>query len=142
MENSNREITLLDQIAYFDEVLGNDTTSKRFIIAIPSDLNDSNSQDVKDAKQYEEALILAEHIKNKMNTALVEIVTNCFQINSSSCESLIKELDYLVLLHDFWDKEEEFIINTIRNGRQLGVTVINLEASAMMEMETEVWEIQ
>jgi len=125
---NNKEITLQDQIAYFDEVLKNDTESKRFIIAIPT-------QNVRDEQQYQEALMLAEHIKQKMDTELVEIMTNCFQIKTGSCQPLIEELDFLVFLHEFLDGEEEFIVNTVRNSRHLGVNVIDLEPSAIKEDE-------
>lgn len=135
MEKNGREISIDDQIAYFDQILGDDTSSKCFIIAVPSDLGESTNHEAKDENQYQEALILKNHIEKKLNTDQVEILTDCFHLHFGECGSLIKDLDYLVFLHEFWEKEEEYIIENIRRSRRFAVDSINLNPSSMMDDE-------
>ena len=128
MDRSEREVTLEDQMAYFDTCVKG-RKYERFIIAVPSipDEETDHNANANAEKQYQEALIFAEHIKKKMNTDLVEISNNCFDVHIGSCQPLIAELDFLVFLHDFWEKEQTHIIHNIRESRQFAFNVFDLK---------------
>jgi len=101
--------TLEEKIFFFDEnfdVQGIERgLGKNFIIVTPTgDDVDRNEE------QYKNAVLFAEHVKQKMKTEHVEVLTKPTQMRNSP---LIKAVDYLIFLYKFEHSEKIDVIDTV-----------------------------
>ena len=114
MQHKNKLDTMRGKIIAFDKMINENevqvAANLRFVIAIPSVKEEGEGG--YDEAQFNDALFLANHIKEKAGVGHVEIVKDCFTIPLLASPSL-PQIDYIIFLFEFWEKERDYILDSI-----------------------------